>query len=84
LGLRGTKLQGTGKDANEGLYDLHSSPNIIRVIESRIVSLEGQVAGMGDRRVAYRVLVGSRDGKRPLGRPRRRRECNITMDLQEV
>ena len=44
----------------------------------------GHVAPMGERRVAYRVLVGNPEGKRPLGRPRRRREDNIKMDLQEV
>jgi hypothetical protein len=84
LDLRGTRLKGSGKNGNEELYDLHSSPNVIRVIESRIMSLAGQMAGMGDRRGAYRVLVGRREEKKPLGRPRRRRECNITMDLQEV
>jgi len=44
------------------------------------------VARMGERRGLYRVLVGIPEGKRPLGRPRRRRECNIKMDLdlQEV
>jgi len=39
---------------------------------------------MGDRRGVYRVLVGKSDGKRPLGRPRRRWEDNIKMDLQGV
>jgi hypothetical protein len=42
------------------------------------------VACMGERRGVYRVLVGQPDGNRPLGRPRRRREDNITMDLQDV
>jgi len=44
----------------------------------------GHVAHMGERRVVYRVLVGKLEGKRPLGRPRRRWEDNIKMDLQEV
>ena len=39
---------------------------------------------MGERRDVYRVLVGKSDGKRPLGRSRRRWEDNIKMDLQEV
>ena len=39
---------------------------------------------MGDRRGVYMVLVGKPEGKRPLGRPRRRWEDNIKMDLQEV
>jgi len=44
----------------------------------------GHVARVGDERCVYRVLVGKPEGKRPLGRPRRRWEYNITMDLQEV
>jgi hypothetical protein len=43
---------------NEELYDLYSSPNIIRVIESRRMGLAGHVARMGDRRDAYKVLGG--------------------------
>ena len=44
----------------------------------------GRVARMGERRDVYRVSVGKPEGKRPLGRPRRRWENNIKMDLQEV
>jgi len=44
----------------------------------------GHIARMGERRGVYRVLVGKPEGKRPLGRPRRRWEDNIKMDLQEV
>ena len=44
----------------------------------------GHVSRMGERRCVYRVLVGKPEGKRPLGRPRRRWEGNIKMDLQEV
>ena len=44
----------------------------------------GHVARMEERRGVYRVLVGKREGMRPLGRPRRRWEDNIKMDLQEV
>ena len=44
----------------------------------------GHVARMGEGRGVYRVLVGKPEGKRPLGRPRRRCENNIKMDLQEV
>ena len=69
---------------NEELKGLYSSPNIVRVIKSRRMRLAGHVACMGEGRGVYRVLVGKPEGKRPLGRPRRRWENNIRMDLQEV
>jgi len=69
---------------NEELNDLYCSPNIFRVTKSRRMRWVGYVAGMGERRGVYRVLVGKPEGKRPLGRPRRRWEDNIKMDLQEV
>ena len=55
----------------------------MRVIKSRRMRWAGHVARMGERGV-YRVLVGKPEGKRPLGRPRRRWVDNIRMDLQEV
>ena len=69
---------------NEELNGLYSSPNIVRVIKSRRMGWAGHVARMGEERAAYRVLVGKPEGKRPLGRPRRRWVDNIRMDLQEV
>ena len=57
---------------------------IIRVIESRRIRWDGHVARMGDSRGAYRVLVKRPEGKSAPGRPRRRWEDNIKMDLQEV
>ena len=69
---------------NEELNDLYPSPNIVRVIKSRRISWVGHVACMGEMRGVYRVLVGKPEGKRPLGRPRRRWEDNIKMDLQEL
>ena len=68
----------------EKLNDLYSSPNIVRVIKSRRMSWAGHVAHMGEERGAYRVLVGKPEGKRPLGRPRRRWVNNIRLDLQKV
>jgi hypothetical protein len=69
---------------NEELNDLYSSQNIIRVIKSRRMRWAGHVARMGEKRGAYRILVGSPEGRRQLGRPKRRWEDNIKMDLQEV
>ena len=57
---------------NEELIDLYPSPNIIRVIRSRWIMWAGHVARMTKRRGVYRVLVGKSEGKRPLGRPKRR------------
>ena len=64
---------------NEELNDLYSSPNIVRVIKSKRMRWVGRVARMGERRGVYRVLVGKPEGKRPLGRPRRRWEDNINL-----
>ena len=69
---------------NEELNFLYSSPNIVRVIKSRRTRWAGHVVYMGEWRGVYRVLVGKPGGKRPLGRPRRRWEDNIKMDLEEV
>jgi hypothetical protein len=69
---------------NDELRNLYSSPNIVRVIKSRRMGLAGHVARMGEGTGAYRVLVGMPDGRRPLGRPRRRREDNIKMDLGDI
>ena len=68
----------------EELNDLYSSTNIVRVIKLRRIKWAGHVARMGEERGVYRVLVGKPEGKRPLGRPRRRWVDNIRMDLQEV
>jgi hypothetical protein len=69
---------------NEELNDLYSLPNIVRVVKSRRMKWAGHVAHTGEERGVYRVLVGKPEGKRPLGRPRRRWEDNIKMDVQEV
>jgi hypothetical protein len=69
---------------NEELNDLYSLPNIVWVVKSRRMRWAGHVAHMGEEKGVHRVLVGKREGKRPLGRPRRRWEDNIKMDVQEV
>ena len=69
---------------NEELRDLYSLPNIVRVVKSRRMRWAGHVARMGEGRGAHRFLVGKPEGKRPLGRLRRKWEGNIKMDLREV
>jgi hypothetical protein len=69
---------------NKELYALCFLPNIIRVIKSRRLRWAGHVARIGVKRGAYRALVRKPEGRRPLGRPRRRWEDNIKMDLREV
>ena len=69
---------------NEELHDLYSSSNTIRVIKSIRMKSTGLVARMWKSTAACKVLVGIPDEKRPLGRPRRRWENNIKMNLQEV
>jgi hypothetical protein len=69
---------------NEGLRNLYSSPNIIRMTKSRRMRWAVHVARMGQPRNAYRILVGKPERKRPLGRPRRRWVDSIKMDLREM
>jgi hypothetical protein len=69
---------------NEELSDLYSLPNMVRVVKSRRMRGAGHVAHMGEGRVVHRVLICKPEGKRPLGRPRRRWEDNIKMDIQGV
>jgi hypothetical protein len=66
------------------LHSLYSSSSIVRVIKSRRMRWAGLVARMGEGRGVYRVLVGRPEGKRPLGRPRRRWEDKSKMDLREI
>jgi hypothetical protein len=69
---------------NDELHSLYSSPNTDRVIKARRLRWAGHVARMGEGRGVYRVLVGNPEGKRPLGRPRRRWQDNIKVDLREI
>jgi hypothetical protein len=67
---------------NGEVYNLYFLPNFRRVIKSRQMILVGHVARMGGMRSAYKILVGKPEGKRRLGRPRRRWEVNIRMNLK--
>jgi hypothetical protein len=69
---------------NEKLHNLYSSPDIIRQVKSRRMRWAGHVARMGEERKVYKILVGKPEGKRALGRPRRRWEDGIRMDLREI
>jgi hypothetical protein len=81
------KDEGTGDWRNlhnEKLHDLYSLPSVIRIINSRRMRWAGHVAWVGEKRNVYRLLVGKPEGKRPIGRPRRRWMNNIKMDLLEI
>ena len=85
FGLKKDRVTGEwGKLQNEEINDLFFSPNIVWVIKSRRMIWVEHVAHIGKGRDLYRLLVGKPEGKRPLGRPRLRKEDNIKMGLQEV
>jgi hypothetical protein len=69
---------------NDELHNPYSSPNIVRVIKSRRMRGAGHMARMGEGKGVYRILVGRPEGKRSLGRCRRRWEDNIELDLREI
>jgi hypothetical protein len=75
---------GWGKQHNEELHGLYSTPSIIRVIKARRMKLAGHVARMGEVRGTYNILVGRPEGRRLLGRHRRRWEDNIRINLRET
>jgi hypothetical protein len=87
-GIFGSKRdEGTGewRKLHSGeLHNLCSSPDIFRQIKSRRMRWAGHMARMGEGRNVYRVLVGKPEVKRPLGRPRRRWEDGIKMDLRKI
>jgi hypothetical protein len=69
---------------NEELHNLYSFPSISRIIKSRRIKWAGHVARMGERRSAYRILVGKPERRRPLGRTRRRWVENMKIDLRDI
>jgi hypothetical protein len=69
---------------NEELHNFYSLPNIIRIIKSRRMRWAGYVARIGEDMNTYRILLGKPEGKRPLGKPRRRWMDNIKIDLRVI
>jgi hypothetical protein len=76
-------MGGWRKLHNEQLHNVYASPSMIRMIKSRSMRWAGHVERLGEKRNAYRILVGKTDRKRPLGRRKRRWVNNIKMDLRE-
>jgi hypothetical protein len=84
FGLKRDGVTGTWRKLhNEELHNLYSSPSIIRINKSRRMRWARHVARMEKKNV-YRLLVGKPEGRRPLGRSRRRWMDNIKMDLLEI
>jgi len=69
---------------NEELQNLYTSPDIVRVNKSRRMRWTGHVARMGEMGNAYKILVGRPEGKRLVGRSRRRWEDNVATHLKEI
>jgi hypothetical protein len=84
FGPKRDEVTGGWRRLHNELHYLYCSPSIIRIIKSRSMRWAGHVARMGGKRTAYRILVGNAEGKRPLGRPRRRWEDNIRMGFREI
>ena len=77
MGPRGMRMGRGERSTMRNFIVLYGSPNIVRVIKSRRLRWAGYVARMEEGRSAFKILTGKPTGKRPLGRPRRRWECNI-------
>ena len=84
FGPKWDEVTGEWRKLHNELNDLYCSPNIVPAIKSRRMRWAGHVARMGETRGLYRVLVEEPEGKRQLGRPRRKREDNIKINLQKV
>jgi hypothetical protein len=81
FGPKRDEVTGGLRKLHNELHGLYSSPSIVRAIKARRMRWAGHVACMGEVRGAYNILVGSPEGRRPLGRPKHRWENNTKMDL---
>jgi hypothetical protein len=81
---RGVVMGKRRKIHNGELHNLYSSPDIIRQIKSRRIRWAEHVARVGEEKNVYRVLMGKREGRRPLGRQRRKWDDGIKLDLREI
>jgi hypothetical protein len=80
FGLKRDELIGRWRKLhNEKVHDLYPSPNVIRIIKSRKMRWARHVARMEEKNIEYMLFVEKPEGKRPLGRPRRRWVDNIKM-----
>jgi hypothetical protein len=85
FGLKNDEVTGDWRKLhNEELHNLYSSVNVITMVGSRKMRWAGHVARMGVKRIACRIMVGKLEGKKPLGRPRRRWVDNTKIDLREI
>jgi hypothetical protein len=84
FGPKRDEVTGGWSKLHNELHNVYSSPSIIRMIKSRRICWAGYVARTGEKRNAYRILVGKPEGKRPLGRSIRTWMDNIKMDLGEI
>ena len=84
FGPKRDEITGTWRKLHNEELNMYCSPSFIRVITSRRMRWAGHVVRMGEKRGVQSILVGKPEGKRPLGRPRRRWDDSIKMDLQEV
>jgi hypothetical protein len=82
FGPKTDEVIGGWRKLHNEIHNMYCSPSIIRIIKSRRVSWAGHVARMGEKKNAYRILVGKPERKRPPGRHRRKLEDNIKMDLR--
>jgi hypothetical protein len=76
--------RGWKKLHNEETHNLCASSNITGVVKSSRMKWAGHVACMGGMRNVYNILIGKPEGRKPFGKPRRRREDNIRLDLREI